>query len=408
MDMARQQQGAAAPRGNWMRAPAPPRQGPQQPPRAAGESVVEPPPARASSRQPPPQQPQRPPRIEVDPVARELASDDDETTTVDDAAEDAADETTPPPPRGSPSKSRAPRNDEDRHHDPEADGFTAIDGPRTPCPFRIQVQHGGRGAIASLDDLGLGAATTSWGRATPPPDELAVSPDAASASVAPAPRDEPAAARQTSGRPPSASAGRRAAAGRPRPQSAHPSTYRGAAHSPHASWNAPSASSPHNAPHLGSVLLAPGPREADPPRAVFDGGAPRPGLFAPPPRRFSARPPDRPFLFDANSARERDAAAPLRPAGLAPRPKAVERSSSSPNVVTLLEPTSAPPTAADMAERDRAGSGSGGSGSLIVDDDELLEVASGSSFNGDEDHDEHLDTNLGEEFLSLFAPVGAA
>merc|ERR1719421_991148 len=52
----------------------------------------------------------------------------------------------------SPSK-RQP-NSEDRHHDPEADGFTAIDGPRTPCPFKIQVQHGCEDAV-ELDDLGL-------------------------------------------------------------------------------------------------------------------------------------------------------------------------------------------------------------------------------------------------------------
>ena len=64
------------------------------------------------------------------------------------------------------SKSRSHRNDEDRHHDPEADGFTAIDGPRTPCPFKIQVQHGVD--AVELDDLGLSRNYDSGARSPVP------------------------------------------------------------------------------------------------------------------------------------------------------------------------------------------------------------------------------------------------
>lgn len=163
-------------------------------------------------------------------------------------------------------ESRAPRaeDDVDRHHDPEADGFTAIDEP-TPCPFRIQVtQNDGRSTVL-LDDLGARAAHAPPAAATSSGDEVdapaapwsaTVHPDGApppafedlddapASAAAPAARTptakasdwEPFAAGVADGgpdateadrlarRPPSAGAGRRASAGRQRPQSAIPST----------------------------------------------------------------------------------------------------------------------------------------------------------------------------------------
>ena len=41
----------------------------------------------------------------------------------------------------------------------------------------------------------------------------------------------------------------------------------------------------------------------------------------------------------------------------------------------------------------------------ISDDEDILEVASGTT--DDDDDDPHLETNLGEEFLSLFAGTPA-
>ncbi len=162
----------------------------------------------------------------------------------------------------SPSK-RQP-NSEDRHHDPEADGFTAIDGPRTPCPFKIQVQHGCEDAV-ELDDLGLSRNYDSGARSP------------------------------TS-----------------RPQSAR---HR----SPKASWT---------------------------------------------------QPPRQSFM----------------------QPRRVVRSGSSPEMVAaLLERTV-------IEEVNDAELQS------ISDDEDILEVASGTT---DDDDDPHLETNLGEEFLSLFAGTPA-
>lgn len=85
-----------------------------------------------------------------------------------------------------------------------------------------------------------------------------------------------------------------------------------------------------------------------------------------------------------------------------PKP-VVERSTSSPAVAA--EPEAAPPADA-FGGLELAAPGSGDS--LGSDEDDLLEVASGSSFNDDDDNQlgaQMLETNLGEEFLSLFAPI---
>ena len=54
-------------------------------------------------------------------------------------------------------------------------------------------------------------------------------------------------------------------------------------------------------------------------------------------------------------------------------------------------------------------SASGSNESIQSEEDDLLEIASGSSFCSEDDAQQlgaaMLETNLGEEFLSLFAPI---
>ncbi|KAH8046149.1 hypothetical protein JL721_12450 [Aureococcus anophagefferens] len=307
-------------------------------------------------------------------------------------------------------ESRAPRaeDDVDRHHDPEADGFTAIDEP-TPCPFRIQVtQNDGRSTVL-LDDgarprrappaAAASAAAKSARRRpgarpctrTAPPafEDL----DDAPASAAAPPRTptakasdwEPAAGvaagPRRGGGPPRAAAAVRGRGpprvrGRQRPQSAIPSTYK------HAALH---GATPRHLPR--------GAHGAAPAQGVGQG------------RRGHRR-----LRFLGKEELKRRLVADQ--AGLggkgpltlkrSPKP-VVERSTSSPAVAA--EPEAAPPADA-FGGLELAAPGSGDS--LGSDEDDLLEVASGSSFNDDDDNQlgaQMLETNLGEEFLSLFAPI---
>ncbi|KAK7242441.1 hypothetical protein SO694_00159057 [Aureococcus anophagefferens] len=186
--------------------------------------------------------------------------------------------------------------------------------------------------------------------------------------------------RTASRRPPSAGAGRRASAGRQRPQSAIPSTYK------------------HAALHGAT------------PRAIFHGGAHFGG--ATPARKASAKVGAAIGAYDFSGKEELKRRLVADQAGLggkgpltlkrSPKP-VVERSTSSPAVAA--EPEAAPPADA-FGGLELAAPGSGDS--LGSDEDDLLEVASGSSFNDDDDNQlgaQMLETNLGEEFLSLFAPI---
>ncbi|KAH8094990.1 hypothetical protein JL720_2259 [Aureococcus anophagefferens] len=261
-------------------------------------------------------------------------------------------------------ESRAPRaeDDVDRHHDPEADGFTAIDEP-TPCPFRIQVtQNDGRSTRREVDAPAAPWSATVHPDGAPPPafEDLDDAPASAAAPAARTPTAkasdwEPFAGRRRRG-PDATEADRLAAAavrgrgpprvrGRQRPQSAIPSTYK------------------HAALHGAT------------PRAIFHGGAPFGG--ATPARKASAKVGAAIGAYDFSGKEE----------------------------LKRRLPEAAPPADA-FGGLELAAPGSGDS--LGSDEDDLLEVASGSSFNDDDDNQlgaQMLETNLGEEFLSLFAPI---
>ena len=82
-------------------------------------------------------------------------------------------------------------------------------------------------------------------------------------------------------------------------------------------------------------------------------------------------------------------------------PRELERHHSSPDVVSALAGFQAVPTPPADAESVLRSTCVSAGDSLGSDDEDLLEVASDSSFCDDDET--HLDTNLGEEFLSLFA-----
>ncbi|KAH8049148.1 hypothetical protein JL721_11748 [Aureococcus anophagefferens] len=268
---------------------------------------------------------------------------------------------------------RALEDDVDRHHDPEADGFTAIDEP-TPCPFRIQVtQNDGRSTVLLDDPRAARAAAAARERRRGRRAGGALERDRAPGRRAAAGLRGPgrragvrggarradadgqgvglgAAAgvargpRRDGGGPPRAAAAVRGRGpprvrGRQRPQSAIPSTYK------------------HAALHGAT------------PRAIFHGGAHFAG--ATPARKASAKVGAAIGAYDFSGKEELKRRLVADQAGLGGKgPLTLKRSPS--------------------------------------DEDDLLEVASGSSFNDDDDNQlgaQMLETNLGEEFLSLFAPI---
>ncbi|KAJ1445086.1 hypothetical protein M885DRAFT_592474 [Pelagophyceae sp. CCMP2097] len=352
----------------------------------------------------------------------------------------------PPPGRASPVRewsasaagppAKAPKkgdNRDDRHHDPDKDGFQALDEP-TPCPFKIHVSRHDGGKAMVLDDLGARSAhvgTRLGGRAPAQfgsgDDESADDDYGAPAQPEPRPsalggagrgsnssmnsmdsstprrlaaagnldddlsgsfdrRDSPSFEPNFERKPfapGAAEAPKRAArTGRPasaaqqqRPVSASPSTYK-----------ASQAVSPRSsllAAHEKSSLASLG---QGPFAARIELGTPvarSTGLFKNAPAPF----------WKAPEALARPVLAPAAARHDAPLTHRDLRDAKSPAVS---------PRAAD--HWDRAVPVEAGD----EDDDELLDVASSSDGGdgGDFADESVLDTNLGAEFLSLFAPIG--
>ncbi|KAH8060072.1 hypothetical protein JL722_5029 [Aureococcus anophagefferens] len=316
-----------------------------------------------------------------------------------------------------PTKSRAPEDDVDRHHDPEADGFTAIDEP-TPCPFRIQVtQNDGRSTVL-LDDLGARAARARGGDV-----ERRRGRRAGGALE----RDRAPGRRAAAGlRGPGRRAGVRGGARRADAdgQGVGLGALRRGRRRRGPTRRRRTASRGGRRPRARAAARprAPAAPVGDPvdlqargaPRrdalAIFHGGAHLGG--ATPARKASAKVGAAIGAYDFSGKEELKRRLVADQAGLggkgpltlkrSPKP-VVERGTSSPAVAA--EPEAAPPADA-FGGLELAAPGSGDS--LGSDEDDLLEVASGSSFNDDDDNQlgaQMLETNLGEEFLSLFAPI---